>query len=268
MSNKNYKHPYKLIELAITEKDNPITWTDEQMEVKLDGKVIIGYVFRYKNDKPIVLIYTIEEKYLETKDKLITNNVLRSAFLQWLESLQENSKSIIFRNPPIKEWLDTKEEWCYKIARKLSIKYHKTFDSALSAVFFVIMKCYNSNKVYIGNLYYIEQCAVNKIKAEMVYMRNRLTGEHPMVISLDATPSELNASLDESIRSFHELLTEVETDNVKEQREIIDKAIADLKRDFSAREIEQILNNSGYLPMPLYRRLLKWRKEHKLEDYL
>lgn len=269
MTNKTYKHQYKLVKFVLTAEDNPYLWTNEKLKEMLQDKVMIGYMFRSKGEQHTVSIYTIEAKYLKTKDRLVTIDNLKSAYLQWLESLIENEKSIVFRNPPIQEWLDTKDEWCRKTARKLSLKYNKTFDDALSAVYFVVMKCYNDGRVYMGNLFYIEQCAHNKIKKNIVYMRNRLTGEHPLVISLDATPSEYNESLGDSTLTFHEIISEEDIgDNTEELRQIIDNAIEGLKQEFSPREIDQILNNRGYLPMPLYRRLLKWRKTHKMEDYL
>ena len=40
-----------------------------------------------------------------------------------------------------------------------------------------------------------------------------------------------------------------------------------LSYTFSAREIDQIINSQGQLPLNLYRRLLNWRKEHKRGDF-
>ena len=268
MTSKKYKHQYELVQFVLTAENNPTIWTDEKLREMLQNKVMIGYMFRSKANQHIVNIYTIEEKYLITKEKLVTIDNLKNAFVCWSETLKVNNKAMVFRNPPIKEWLDTKEEWCKKTARHLSIKYNKTFDDALSAVYFVVMKCYNDPRVYMGNLYYIEQCAHNKIKGNIVFMRNRLSGEHPLVMSLDQKVSE-NIFTDDSEISFHEIIMPmVQEDNSELHKEIIAKAIKDLEYSFSPREIDQILNNKGYLPMSLYRRLLKWRKEHKMEDYL
>ena len=40
-----------------------------------------------------------------------------------------------------------------------------------------------------------------------------------------------------------------------------------LSYTFSDREIDQIINSQGQLPLNLYRRLLNWRKTHKRGDF-
>lgn len=269
-SRKN--HQYQIVQQILTPESNPTLWTDDILNTMLNGEVIIGYLFRSKVGKfnvpiHILNLYTIDKKYLRNQNKIINNDTLTNTFVQWLDSLAEDAKSIMFRNPPVHEWMETKENWCKKLAHKLSVKYNKTYDDCLSSVYATVMKCYSKPHVYMGNLSYIEIAAHNDIKMQIRYMKNRLTGDHPLMISLDADVSEHDNGED-SVMKFQELIGKLdpfheELDFNCLKQEIID----DLSEVFTPREIDQIINAPGYLTMYLYRKLNKWRKTHKRGDY-
>lgn len=265
----------QLVQYILSSDNNPTLWTDESLAEDLNGEVVVGYILKSKPGKfdtfvPIINLYTINIKYLdeETRALIINSHTLRNAFLQWLDSLVEDPNSIMFRNPPIKEWLDTKENWAKKVASTLSKTYNKPMDECLSSVYYVIMTCYNNPNVYIGSLNYISTAAHNKIKKEFEFMRNRLSGSHPAAIHLDASPSDFNGSLEDSVESFHEIIGKADPFYAQEDfKELKALIMADLRKEFSEREIDQIFNRPEYLPNSVYRKLLKWRKNHKIEDY-
>lgn len=272
-SRKDYQ--MQIVQYVLSPENNPTLWTEESLKENLKGEVVIGYILKNKQINattvvPIINLYTINPDYLEydSKNKIISAKTLSNAFLQWLESLAEDPKSILFRNPPIKEWLDTKENWAKKTAIILSKTYNKPMDECLSIVYYVIMVCYNNDNVYMGSLNYITTAAHNEIKKEFEFMRNRLTGSNPMAINLDASPSDFNGSLEDTVDSFHELIGKddpfYEGMEFEQMRDLVMK---DLRKEFSEREIDQIFSRPEYLPNSVYRKLLKWRKTHKLEDY-
>lgn len=270
-----------MVQVIINAENNPITWTEEDLLTYTNRKVVVGYLFKnmmsqFGTTGFILNLYTINPFFLETREAMVSLNTLQNAFLQWIDMLSESDQPaaniMLFKNPPITEWLDTKENWVKKLASKLSITYQKPFDECVSAIHFIIMKCYNSGNVYMGNLTYLEVASHNKIKLEMRYMKNRLTGEHPDARHLDATIDDFGGGGDydgDKPQSLHEVLGGKRDDiYLLEDYEALREAIIDdLLKTFSPREIDQILNNPKQLPMPLYRKLNAWRKEHKLEDY-
>lgn len=269
------EHNMKLVQFVLTADNNPLKWTEESLKESLRGQVIVGYILRNDTGKfetitPILNLYVIQAKYLveESVSSIITLAAVQQVFRQWLESLMEDSNSIMFRNPPIKEWLDTKENWAKKLASTLSKSYNKPVDECLSTVYYVIMSCYNNSGIYMGSLNYISVAAHNNIRKEFDYMKNRLTGNHPMAVHLDASPGDFNGNNEESVESFHELIGKADPFYEQQEfNELKNLVLEDLGKEFSKREIDQIFNMPEYLPNSVYRKLLKWRKEHSLEDY-
>ena len=166
--------------------------------------------------------------------------------------------------------MDTKQNWIRALCSKIHQKYGTDIDEALSTAYMTILKLYNKANVYLGNLHYLEIAIYTSIKKEHAYMRNRLTGQHPDAIHLDATPGEFTLSIENDVTSFHEIITAPTWETEEEQRyaEIWENMKEDLKEEFSEREIEQITKSYNHISQSLYRRLLKWRKTHNLEDYL
>lgn len=263
-----------ILTITIMPDHNPSLWTDFDLARMTNNQVIVGYILKNASNnsvpKPILNLYIIKPDHLSMPEKIINALTLKNVFMQWLESLAEDPKSYMFRNPPLDEWLETKQNWVKKVTAKLSYSYNKPYDECQSSLYMVILDCYNKADIYLGNLHYLIVAANNKLKLEHRYMRNRLHGSHPDAIHLDAQPSDFNGSLEDSISSLHEIIGGVEDSYFEEERrQEIRKSIKDdLLKDFSPREIDQIVNSPGYLPMPLYRKLLKWRKTHKREDYL
>lgn len=265
-----------MITVVITDENNPLLWTEDQLNALTNNDLVVGYILKNgapvkSKPQPILNLYLHNvKKTLSDESKLITLTMLQSAFLQWLESLAEDPKSYMFRNPPLEEWLDTKENWVKKISFKLSQSYNRDYDECMSTLYMTILRIYNKGNIYIGNLHYIIVSVNNDLKLEFRYMLNRWYGGHPDAIHLDATPSDFVGSLEDSISSLHEIIGGPTFADLEEERlkDLYEEILEDMKEEFSPREIDQIVNTPGFLPMPLYRKLLKWRKTHKLEDYL
>ena len=265
--------------IDITIDDNPSTWTEASFAkyIKSDELAIVGYLFKNKTQNKkdnldlslSVNLYLINKKRAES-EYIITLNQLNNVFLQWIESLMENNKSFMFKNPPLDLWLETKDNWMKKLANKLSTTYNRPYDECYSSMCFVITELYAKKTVYMGSLYYISVSVHNQMKREYRYMLNRLHGGHPDAVHLDARFDDFGVDSEDNIVSLHEVVIGVEDDLHKNEKlnDNLDRLIEDLKLDFSEREIDQIINQSKFLPMSLYRRLLKWRKTHKMEDYL
>lgn len=263
-----------IITLLLTPTDNPLKWTDADLCRLTNDEAVVGYILKpIKIDTDIqslLNLYVIDRDDVTELDKVIDVQFLKNVFAQWLESLVEDPGCYMFRNPPLDKWLETKENWIKKVTGKLSSAYHTVYDECLSSLYTTILHCYNKENVYLGNLHYIIVAANNRLKVEHRFMRNRLYGEHPDAVHLDAVPSDFNPALENSISSLHEIIGGVEDPSVQREKDTeMFKAIkADLLEEFSEREIDQIINAPGYLPNTLYRKLLKWRKSHKREDYL
>ena len=259
-----------IISQILTKENNPNCWTDSTLGTILKKNVIIGYLLRVNENKDFVLVlYIISPDFLETEDSIITLSVLTNAFKQWLESLILDKTSILFRNPPIKEWLDSKDNWIKKVTSKLSKAYNKDYDECLSTLYMIILECYNKKTIYLGSLNYLFITANNAIKKEFNYMRNRLCLSNPKMLALDAGPCDFNASLEDSVESFHELIGG--DDPFYKNLEFLETeklVMQDMRNTFSEREIDQILNRPKFLPNSVYRKLLKWKKEHSLSDYM
>ncbi len=263
--------------IAISLDNNPITWTDNQYAAINEDNTVVGYLLsnRLTGSKAgmSLNLYLLPPSslYVDNLTTIrLTHTDLRTAFLQWLEVLISNPGSFQFRNPPLDLWLDTRLNWINALCIKVHNKYGTDIGEALSSAYMTILKLYNKGNVYIGNLYYLEIAIYTAIKKEHYYMKNRLTGKHPDAIHLDATPGEFSKSIDNDVSSFHEIITAPDWDTEEEKRynEIWEHMKEDMKEEFSEREIEQICKGSAYMSMPLYRRLLKWRATHSIEDYL
>lgn len=265
----------RIITIILTQDNNPLKWTNDDLMTITKHAVVVGYILKNKSKtsnepNPVLNLYVISGANLSDPTKIIDLHSLQSIFLQWIESLAEDPKSYMFRNPPLEEWLNTKENWVKKTTYKLSQSYNRPYDECMSTLYMVILKAYNKATVYLGNLHYIVVAVNNELKLEHRFMLNRLHGGHPEAIHLDAVPSDFNAGLQDSISSLHEIIGGPTFADFEEDRNhaIWEEILDDLKKEFSPREIDQIVNTPGFLPNTLYRKLIKWRKTHKREDYL
>ena len=115
---------YRIVNLILDTDDNPTTWTEEEYNIITNNEVVIGYFMKLDGTEMKMNIYLIPEKYC--RGNIVTKNDLKLAYIQWLVNIKHNqNKTLVqFHNPPIENWLDTKEQWIKKTANKLS----KTFD--------------------------------------------------------------------------------------------------------------------------------------------
>lgn len=261
----------KTIPLSLT--NNPVNWTSDEYYNIIDVNTIVGYLLSNKGNEMSLNLYLLPinswyEGNLETIK--LSHDDLKVAFLQWLEALLINTNSFQFRNPPLDLWLDIRLNWINALCVKIHNSYGTDVSEATSTAYMTILKLYRKGNVYINNLHYLEIAIYIAIKKEHYYMKNRLTGNHPDAIHLDASPGDFNKSIDNDVSDFHDILIapEWETEEERRYNEIWEEMKLDLKADFSEREIEQICKGPAYMSMSLYRRLLKWRATHKLEDYL
>lgn len=252
--------------VPLTFEDNPAKWGEAEFQMIAEGNNVVGYLLS-NSHKMSINLYLLPPNIKATALTLID---LKMAFLQWLEVLVTTPNSYQFRNPPLDAWLETRLNWLKALCVKIHHKFGTNTDEALSTAYMTILKLHNKGNVYIGNLRYLEIAIFTAIKKEHHYMRNRLTGGHPDALHLDASPGEFSKFLDNDVTSFHEIISAPTWASEEEERyaEIWEKMKVDLMKEFSEREIEQICKGSAYMAMPLYRRLLKWRKSHDLFNYL
>lgn len=234
----------------------------ESIKDQLKENNIIGYLFtKIKSkiglDGNILNVYYIKKKYYP-------NQISLDIFKQDWDNFVKDGK-IKFQNPPIELWLDTKENWCKKLANKLSKTFNWSFDRTLSEIYLAIMKCYRKKTVYMGNLDYIAKAAKNEILLRLRANKIRLNQENDIVISLN-TVIGYNEEDEELV--IEDVLSE-ETHIIEdlEFAELKNKAISLLKTSFSDREIDQILNQKvTFLPKALYARLLTFRNKHAIKE--
>lgn len=259
--------------VPLTVEDNPITWDDEKYNSIIGNNTLVGYLLSKKHNNMSINLYLLPPTifYEGSLDSIeLTQDELKNAFLQWLELTISDEQSFQFRNPPLDLWLETRLNWINALCLRIHNKYGTDISEATSTAYMTILKLYRKGNVYIGNLHYLEIAIHTSIKKEHYYMKNRLSGKHKDAIHLDASPGDFAHSIVDDVTDFHEILmipTWV-TEEEKRYDEIWDEMKKDLIKDFSEREIDQICKGSAYMVPSLYRRLLAWRKEHDMEDYL
>ena len=200
MIHSRKKHQFTIKQQVLTNDNHPGEWTPKSLSDKINGEVVIGYLFKTVDGKfeaktKVLNLYTIKEEYVCNPKKIIYAKTLSNAYIQWLETLIHDPESKVFRNPPVKEWMDTKDNWIKKLAGQLSKQYNKTYDDCLSSIHYSIMKCYSKGHVYMGNLSYISRTAHNDIKMDYRFMRNKLTTNNPCMSSLDEELGAFGAEL-------------------------------------------------------------------------
>lgn len=255
-------------QIILEDNNNPGNWTEPQFQSICRHDKLIGFLFSVKNGvkfgEPIKVLnlYLIKPLYYKKED--ISLDCLKVAWLEFIAKMateKQYTKMIVFKNPPIEQWMDTKENWCKKQAAKVAEQFNWSFDEALSEVYYTIMKCYSKEHVYMGNLGYIQTSIYNNVRMCIRFNKNRLNQASGRCTSLDQTIME---SDDGEEITLADCIGEDDSHYIKVEYEDFERDCkALLSKSFSPREIDQILTQkAGYLPMNLYRRLVSWRKQH------
>lgn len=248
-------------------------WCESNLETILENNKIIGYLFTVLESKlgqnPKVLnLYLIRKDYYEKPS--IDIEILAKDWELFLLKCNDNKRAYnsVFRNPPIEQWLDTKDNWCKKLANEISTTFKLPYEEALSDVYLSIMKCYNKNTIYMGNLNYLRKTAYNVVLMTLRYNKKRLNLDNVLVCSLN-TPIDTNKDGEEL--TLIDLLPADEemTEDSLEYKDLLKRVTDLLSKSFSQREIDQILKlRNSYLPVSIYKRLLNWRTKHSVEEVL
>lgn len=267
---------YFIEQLIISEDNTPDKWTMNEFNLFTKKNACIGFLFSVKKgvkfgpDVKVLNLYLINPEYIvDANNDPIELSFIVAQWFKFLDNLSNNDvkHKMVFRNPPIKYWLDTKENWCKKQADYVTKKYGWRFDDALSEVYYTVMDLFQKGHVYMGNLGYISNSVANNVKMNHRYNKNRLNGSNPLVISGDQTYEEY-CGKESNLCSLWDQIGKEDDHVIQDRYEQFEKDLRALMlQDFSNREIDQIFTQTaGYLPMNLYRRLLKWRKQHPINE--
>ena len=247
-------------------------WIEANWNHIITDNAIIGYLFRVKqgvnfNQPAYVLnLYLIKrEHYLGNE---VTQSMFASAWKLFFNNINDkelHNKSV-FLNPPIENWLDTKNNWCKKLAGKIATKFDWTFDEALSEVYLSIMKCYRRGDIYMGSLNYIERSVITSVLMAIRYNKNRVNLDSGLACSLNTSLGLDNNGVDITLADVIKEPESLSEDDI-EYKSCLAAAKRILRPTFSEREIEQILTQKpGFLPRPTYSKLLRWREHHKIGE--
>lgn len=268
---------YYIEQIILTNENNPGTWSECDIPEAMFQSIcrhdkLIGFLFSVKESvkfgmpTQVLNLYLIRPNYYT--EEPISLKELNEAWKLFSDKVaQENhhSNMIVFKNPPIQNWMDTKENWCKKLAKKVADKFNWTFSEALSEVYYTVTKCYNKGHVYMGNLGYIQTSVYNNVKMTLRFNKNRINQDSKRCNSLDQVICESedgeHLTLGDCIGNEDESIEQL-------NYEALEKECMELLSEyFSEREIDQILKQkAGYLPMGLYRRLISFRQKHSPED--
>ena len=168
--NKYYIRQYIINDISFQE------WKDNEYSKIKDDNIIIGYLFLNKEFKfvqntLVFNVYLINRKYY-TKGEINLDIIEHD----WELFLSNNEKSV-FKNTPIECWLDTKDNWCKKMASEVSRTFNIRYDEALSYVYYGIMMAYNRPNVYMGSLNYIKRAIYNTVLKDIRYNKKRINSD-------------------------------------------------------------------------------------------
>lgn len=268
-------HKYFIENLVITDENAPSKWTEEDWLKYTKGHACIGYLFTTKDGAfgtfgKILNLYLINRKYYRQSE--VDLNELKTSYARFeinclnYPSQKQYTKRIVFKNPPIEEWLKTKDNWIAKTAKDLSNSWQISYDEALSSIYFIVVKFYHRSDVYMGNLNYIYTGVLNKLRGKERYDKNRLYGKN--VISGDS-PRYIDK--EGNVETWFDTVGVEDTQHLeRDYLEFVSELRNFMSKDFSQRELDQIfsVDNVMYLPDSLYVRLLRWRKKHSREEVL
>lgn len=252
----------------------PQEWlASDEVNKMLKNNYIIGFAFNTSKSngllqKVLLLnVYYISKKgYSGPECNIVVKSQIERSWYWFIAP--SNEYKIVFHNPPIENWLDAKMEWCRKTANKIADKYSYSYDDALSEVYYWVCVCYNKGTVYMGSLNYIENCAFNGIGMIQRKARSQITQDNGFDCSLDLEFGDDNDGNSITLADVIEDSNDT-TQSEVEYKLIKDKIVSILSKDFSSREIEQILKQKvTELPRTLQSRLYKWRTNHSIEEVL
>ena len=174
MTNKFYIKQYIINDNSFQE------WAKNNLNELLVKNAIIGYIFNTKKTKnfaetPIVLnLYLIDKS--KNYIKSINEEKLGNAWELFFNKFNNSKKEYIavFQNPPIENWLDTKDNWCKKIATEISKIFNWSFEEALSETYLAILNCYHKGNVYLGNLNYLRKSIYNSVLMSIRSNKNKI----------------------------------------------------------------------------------------------
>lgn len=266
MTNKFY------IKQFIINDSNFQEWAENNLNNLLVKNNVIGYIFNTKKVKNFTETPIILNLYLIDKNKECIKSVsvdkLASAWELFFNKYNSDNNDYIalFQNPPIENWLDTKDNWCKKIANEVSKTFNWPFEEALSEVYIAVLKCYHKGNIYLGNLNYLRKSIYNSVLMVLRANKNKLFTSNGKAISLDTVIGDDSDNNELYLSDLIASKEEVKEESLEYQ--MLLKQIKELlSKSFSSREIEQIINyKTIYLPANLYKRLCDWRKKHSVEE--
>lgn len=265
-ANKFYIKQYIINNVSFQE------WADNHMVEKLKDNAIIGYLFSTKSNKfleptQVLNVYLIKREYYKKSEiSMIELAKDWELFLLKCKESTDYKKHAVFKNPPIEEWLDTKDNWCKKVAGEISATFSMPFQDALSDTYYAIMVCYNKGTIYMGNLNYIKKSVYNKVLMELRANKRRVNLDSGLAISLNTV---IGSDSEDNEFTIMDIIPEEEkmTEDSLEYKMLLDNVTKLLSQTFSPREIEQILTKTpAQLPTNVYRRLLTWRYKHSIDE--
>lgn len=268
-------HKYFIESLVINDENNPRMWDEADWSRITKGHAVIGYLFSTKKSKFGVFgktlnLYLINRKFYRKSE--VSLNDLRSAEYEFEQKCvqypneKQFAKRMVFKNPPIEEWLATKDNWIAKTAKEFADGWQITYDEALSSVYFIIAEFYHRGDIYMGNLHYIYIGVLNKLRMKERHDKNRLYGKN--VISGE---SPRYVDKDGNVESWFDTIgTEDPKYLERDYNDFVDDLKRYMSKDFSPRELDQIFTvpQVSLLPQNLYHRLLRWRSKHTKQEVL
>ena len=267
-------HKYFIESLIINSENDPMQWTSDDWERVTKGHSVIGYLFCTKAVKfgiygKTLNLYLINKKHhcnseVNSKDIYFAASEFYNLCMKYPDE-KDYTKRMVFKNPPIEEWLATKDNWISKTTKELSESWEMSYDEVLSIVYSTIVEFFHKGTIYMGNLNYIYKGIVNNLRLKERYDKNRLYGDN--VISGE---SARYIDKDGNIESWFDTIGEDDPAHIeRDYRDLVDDIKRAMRKDFSEREVEQIftVSNVGYLPRNLYIRLLKWRSKHNVKEF-
>lgn len=255
---------YFIKQFIINNNEDFQEWQEQELSTLLNNNCIIGYFFaRRKELKTVGQIPEVLNLYLIKKTNYNGLQITLESLANAWEFFKCN-KTLLFENPPIENWLDTKDNWCKKLATRLTLSYGGTFSERMSDIYMSVMLLYRKGNVYMGNLNYVEKSIINFIKTDIRYWSSRVNEGNSISLS-----TAINDGEDDEIITGEDLLTDgVDITTDLDYQQLLQRAKTLLSETFSKREIDMILNDTPATVMPrgTYDRLCKFRYKHNRKE--
>lgn len=245
-------------------------WTEEYFTEVTKGHAVIGFLFSTKPGKfglkvRTLNLYLINRKYYRKSE--VTLSELVKAWVEFEEKcikypdLKDHNKRNVFKNPPIEEYFKTKDNWIRKIAKTISEHNFCSYDEAICEINYTICKLYNKPHVYMGNLSYVQTAIWNDLRMVHRHEKIRITLHNKNVVSLYGVIAHNKEGNELTIDDI--VGVEDKEHAERDFKEFEEECRNLMRSSFSDRELDQIFEQkAGYLPMNLYRRLIKWRNKN------